>query len=279
MKASTLFTLLLLLTLSACGPEPTPFPVEIPQAATATPPPADLPPLRYALLPNTFEAAIPDTEQIISLIPDLPLIQASGVELIPLNDPASDLSDFDVIAGYGEQPGWTKADVRLTVALLLNTGVPPLDRAEVAAVVSASLNPAAISAGLNLPGIEPLATAEAVPLKLRTTLANLGLPDGIAVAAGVVPVPGIGALLGQMDAANITVQAIPVSSAGVRAGLESGRFQAGIIGWSLPGERATWTALVGEANVLDLYTLPVSYQVRDGLTVTFTPGGFPLVGR
>jgi hypothetical protein len=82
---------LLLVCLSACEPEATPFPVDIPTPATATPTPGVPAPVRYALAPNTLDS-----------VADRSLLEGSA-QVTQLSE-AVNLDDlgtqFDVIAAY-----------------------------------------------------------------------------------------------------------------------------------------------------------------------------------
>jgi hypothetical protein len=49
--------------------------------------------------------------------------------------------------------------------------------------------------------------------------------------------------------------------------------------WTAPETKQAWAARVGDANVVDLYTLPISFWAADGLNITFTQGGWPLARR
>jgi hypothetical protein len=214
--------------LAACGADPTPFPVDLPPTPTATPDAAALLPLKYAFLPNTA-----------GVIPDLALIQGSGgnsgIEVTQLTDPAADLTTYDIVVGYGDQQGWTRSELTPHITMILNPAVAPLNRPELLAVVRRSINPADTVTALNLPGALAETVDHTPPTALRTELANLGLPDGIALAMAVTYVPGAEQIAAQMRAANIEIQPLLMT--------------------------------VNEA------------RIKPGLSLSFTPGGFPLVTR
>lgn len=266
--APTVILGLILLILTACDAEPTPFPVDMPSTPTPTPLPLDLPPLRYGLLPNTAGA-----------VPDLALIQGSGVEVIQLTDMPGDPDAYDLIVGYGDQPGWTKSELVPHIALVLNTEVTPLDQPEILSIVQRSLHPAGIVTTLNISGTIANELTGAAPATLKTEFANLGLPDGIALVLGVTYVPGAEQITAQLRAANIETQPVLLTVNEARTAFADGQIQAALVIWALDTERNQWVQQFGEANVIDLYSVPISYQVKDDLQVTFTPSGFPLVTR
>src|SRR5512145_2156078 len=151
-----LLAITIFLGLTACEPEPTPFPVDVPLAETAvlTPPPAvtleatSAAPgvVRYALAANTT-----------GLVADLPLLAASAqVETLtePVN-PADLGLRYDLIAAYGDLPGSARSPVMPHVALIINPAAPPLDNPELVAVIRRSLNPNEMLETLNLPGAVP----------------------------------------------------------------------------------------------------------------------------
>ena len=267
---------LVVFALAACGPEPTPLPVVSPIPPTATPPPAALPPLRYAL-PGT----------IIEQVPDLPLIGASA-DLIALENPVvpDDLGQgYDIIATYGLLPGWTPADLTPVVSLVFNPARPPLKDPALAAIIRASIDPRAWLDTLAIPGAEIRYTTEddtangEDPLALRTQLANLGYPDGVTLALGAMALPGVTQLTAQISAAGIKTQTQPMTANEIRDALASGRIQAALVVWTLDAERESWVARYGADQVQDLYTTPIAYRAIPDLTISYTPGGWPLVSR
>lgn len=77
-----------------------------------------------------------------------------------------------------------------TIALLLDTRLPPLDDPAILALVTESIDPAAFAQLLAQYAAQPLqrGLAPLNPLTTRTELANLGYPDGLALEmAGDVP--------------------------------------------------------------------------------------------
>src|SRR5262245_16264955 len=84
------------LLVAACGPEATPYPVDIPSATTSTPQTSDTSTIRYALAANTN-----------GLVSDLSLIQASAQieQLTEAVNPADLGNRYDLVAAYGDLPG------------------------------------------------------------------------------------------------------------------------------------------------------------------------------
>lgn len=259
----------LILFLAACGPEVTPFPASLPtEAATLTP--GGVQAVRYALAANAE-----------GLVADIDLIQASAqIEQLHEAVHPDDLGiRYDMVAVYGDLPGGTRSPVTLHVVLVMNADVPPLDNPVLLDALRKSVNPGAAAEALSIPGL----TAETVDhdeaRDLRVQLANAGWPDGFGLQMGAAGVPGVGALIGQWQAAGIAVQTQPMSEAEIKAGFESGRIQAALTAWTSEEERAGWGQRMGSENVLDLYSVPISYRAVDGLKISFTPGGWPIGTR
>jgi hypothetical protein len=258
-----LFSAFLIFLLSACEPEPTPFPVDIPP--TPSPTPDVQMPIRYAFAPNTSEA-----------VSDLDLIAASGsVEhLIEAPNPADIGTRFDVIAAYGKWPDTTESPILTRVALVINSSIVPLDAPAIANVLRRALDPTAILADLDIPGGEIASIETASPITLRTELANAGWPDGFDVIMASESLPGITEITGQLAAISVAAQPVPLSNSVWE------RTHLAIIAWTTPEERAAWIERAGgESNVIDLFTLPISYWAAPDLSITFTPGGWPLATR
>ncbi len=255
--------LLLALLVFACGPEPTPFPVNVPQTPTAAPVMTAAVQWRYALAPNTA-----------GLVPDSPLITRSA-EVIQLQNPveAADLgARYDLVASYGLYPDWTPSPVLPHAALVIAPdGVrDPVLRA----LIVRSLNPQAAADTFEFPGaiVFPVETLPSASIKQE--LANLGYPDGIELNVGSSFVPGATALAEQMRAAGIFARLIVVEDTGTA--LETGLVQAAVIVWAGETERARWAETYGAEHITDLYTTPISYRAVEALTPTFSAHGWPL---
>jgi len=252
--------------LAACAPKPTPFPVDIPPTPTATPIPGAPPtPIRYALAANTA-----------GFVADWDLIASSGSieQLTEAPNPADIGTRFEVIAAYGKWAGAAESPILPRVGLVINSTFAPLDDPTVANIVRRALDPAAILINLEIPGAEAAAAETAASITLRTELANVGWPDGFDTILAYEPIPGIAEISSQLAAIGIITKPIALSNSTWE------RTHLAIITWTAPEKRAEWVERAGgESNVIDLYTLPVSYWAAPDLAITFTPGGWPLATR
>ncbi|MBI5669060.1 MAG: hypothetical protein HZC41_13730 [Chloroflexi bacterium] len=264
-------TLALLVILTACTPEPTPFPVDVPAtpASTAAPTaalPATAGVIRYALAANTA-----------GLVADLPLLEQSAqvITLETVVNPADLGSRYDIIAAYGDLPGGQRSPVEHQVALVFNPDLPPTNDNAVVAALKHAVNPTNILTSLALPGAVPQASASVPTRAVREALANAGWPDGFDLTLAVTHAPGAAPLAAALARVNVTVRAETVTD----AAFASGAAQLALVVWTSPDDRAEWEARIGAANVFPLYTLPISYLAVPGLTISYTPTGWPLPGR
>ncbi len=261
---------MLALWLAACAPTPTPLPAFIPPTATVPPISPTPAPLRYAII-----------QASVGMVPDLAALEASG-RVILLDTPveAPDLGQkYDVIAGYGTRENWAVSPTTLHVALIVNTARPPLDQAATSAVVRRAIDPQALITAIGLPGVQPAALQPMSVRDARVTLANAGLPDGFDVRFGAEPIPGAQAVAEAFRAVQIGAVVEPVTADQFRAKLDASAPHLLLVGWTSDADKQAWIARAGETDVIELYTVPISYLAVGGLKISFGPGGFPLAKR
>ncbi len=250
--------------LAACAPEATPLPAFIPTVPTDLPTTASPAPIRYAILPESV-GFVPDINRIAALADVTELTEA-------LTDDALD-ARYDLVAGYGERAGWQLSPTRLHVTLVVNTTLPPLDQPNIAQILRQSVNPESVIAGLGFVGAQPETIIEVSRAELRGALANAGFPDGFDVAFAHDMVPGVARVAELLRALAVAPQTT-LRAEDDPAAME--QFHLLLVGWTAPETRQAWVERAGDSNVIDLYSLPISYRAAEGLRVTFAPGGFPL---
>lgn len=258
--------LVLTLGLSACGPEATPLPVDIPVTQAAGGAPVEPATLRYALAPNT-RGYVAELEQI-----------AAAAEVTTLDDlPSPDAvgDRYALVAALGDFDGATRSPQPLRVILILNTASDPLDDPAIADLARRAVNPAAIVAALGIAGAEARELAGRESTTLRAELANLGLPDGVDVVVGAVFAPGSDLLMAQLRAAGFVAAHTSLTLVEAESAFAAGTANLLLVG---AGDAAieAWRANAGAANVIDLYTLPISYRAIPDLVLSFTPSGWPV---
>jgi hypothetical protein len=248
---------------AGCAPPPTPFPVtpvvtRPPTAAPLTsgesPALATRAPVRYGVLPGT-EDYLPAT-----------LRETANVEVLTNLSVAS---DYDVLVGFGVVDGWQTSPTVMQLALIVNEALPPLDVPEIAAVVRAAAHPAPVVESLGFPGLNVLAPTPDMNAN-REALANAGYPAGIVLHGRAVDLPGAADVLAGLRASNVEVRLTPQSTTPPHVE---------VILWRHESERATLVETHGAANVINLYTLPISYTLNDDLLTTFTDDGWIVAAR
>lgn len=254
----------------------TPTPTEASEIAvvTATAPPMQIEPTASALrygIPMSMQGTLPDIDQL----------EATG-EIVLLDDISQpDIlgNQADVVITYGAIDGWQQAPNTLEIALVINSNSAPFTDPAIASIVRHSLNPGAIAQQLQIAdlAIEAIETGEA--LQLRTDLANAGYPDGFELDLGYVPLPGLDEIINQLAAINIDVRARQSTDNELQADFSSGDVQLGLILIHSSEQRQEWIEIIGEVSVIDLYSLPISYQVVPDLELSFTEYGIPYVAE
>lgn len=265
---------------AACEPKPTPFPVDIPLAETATPAPqqpsAETPELTpQAAAPGIVRYALDANAE--GLVADLDSIRlAAQVEqLAGAADPDDLGTRYDIIAAYGDLPGGQRSPVVQQIALVINPALPPTSSARFTAALRRSLGLAAMAAAL-LPGAAAESIETVPTAALRAELANAGWPDGADLTLVYAHAPGASQLAGSLDGFGLVIRLMQVSEAALPAAVEGGQAHLALVAWTTPDERAAWVERVGDTNVADLYSLPIGYLAVPGLNLSFTPSGWPL---
>ena len=246
---------LLLVLIASCEPEPTPLPVAILPASTEAPAPTDPAQIRYAIAPNAA-----------GLIPDLALIDESArVEYLSAPPVPEDLgARYDLVVALGDLPEGTRAPSLLTVSLIINPALPPLDDAAARAAIASAVAPPALVTALAIPGAQPIPLESSPARTVRDALANAGYPDGFDVTLAAFFAPGADALAAQLATVGIQARIVAADSP-VDAHL------------SIVTDADSRD--IAPDNRLDLFTVPISYRAAPGIAVDFTPSGFPIAQR
>lgn len=251
------------LLLGGCIAQPTPFPVtpiQTKEAATPAPEQTNgeiipaLPLLQYGILPNALDFF--PYEQFKSM----------DIEIKPISD-LSDPEKFDVMTGYGIYDGWTRAPVRITpLSIVMNTTIAPLNDPEIANVMRSVIPSSHIVEQLDISGITILA-AEVDSKTTREALANMGYPDGFTIYGSVANLPGINLIIEALASANITLvvvdDEVPLANLHI----------------SIQQLDETTRQTYDQNQIIDLFTLPISYIARDNIQTTFTADGWVIATR
>jgi hypothetical protein len=258
-----------LIVLVGCEAQATPIAaVDVPTLAPAefidvTQPP----PLRYGIAEHTLPY-VTDIEQIreIALVETLP--------------PNPDLTPYDVAITYGIYDGWQQTPVSHHVVLIINTELAPMDNTDIQTLVRQAINSQAIADSTGIAGLL-VTPSETVPaVQIRNTLANMGYPDGFRLTLAMQTVPASQTIIEQLTAANLEIATTEIQSVQeVVEILTNNRAHLLLLFWQHDSERSQWVERVGENAIIDLYTLPISYVAKEGITVSFSESGWVIGTR
>jgi uncharacterized protein YeaC (DUF1315 family) len=263
---------ILVLCLAACEPEATPFPVDIPATIALTSPAqgnasTDARIVRYAL-----------STDLLNLVPDLDVIEQSA-RIEQLNEPVQpqELGQrYDIAVTLGEWSDAVRLDNPLHVSLVVNNRVEPLTNPTLADAVRKAINSQSVISALNIPGAIAEVTNPVASQTLRTELANAGWPDGFELSAVSIYTLGAVEAAEQLTALGITTRVVPLEQDEAQSSFQQNQFHLAFISWTSLEQRGEWAGLNGEENVIDMYTLPISYWAVPELKITLTENGWPL---
>ncbi len=243
----------MLLLVCACEPEATPLPVNLEPAATITPTavsPTEAQTLRYAVSPDTLAYIAPADQQQISS-------HAALVTLDAQPNPEDLGTQYEIAVALGDWADSTAAPSPLTISLAIDTALPPLDDPVLADIVRRAADPQQMVLALAFPATQAASTNSSDPLALRAELANAGYPDGFDLSIASEITPAADALAQTLAAINIHARRT-----------------------TNPNEPAHLTLTTAQTpDATPLLTIPIRYRAVDGLTITFTPSGFPVAQR
>jgi hypothetical protein len=272
---------LMVAVLAGCGPdEATPFPVQVTAefaTATALPPAASGEMTELSAAPNSGQiryAVAPNAAEMVSAdFGDTVRVQ----QLTEAVNPADVGAQYDIVVGYGDLPGGVRSAYSHTVTLILNPDSWPMMSAELLGLVRGSVDPGAVVAALDVAGVT---VSEQNPAagNLRVSLANAGWPDGIGLRMGYQPVPGSEVIVGQLRASYLVGRGVGLPADATIGSIDSS-VQLALMVWARPEVRHGWVTRFGTENVIDLYTLPISYVAAEGIQVTFDAWGWPIASR
>lgn len=265
MRAWTLVVgvLLSIFILVGCESEATPFPVDIPPTDTPIPIPTDIPTIRYALASNT-----------LNFVSDLDIIRNHAqVEQLEESINPDDLGvRYDIVVSYGELAGWTTTSQPINVSLVLSPDLP----ADVKEIIQQGINPQEVIASLGMPGAIANFSNPVDSNTLQMSLANSGRPDGFSVVLAYAYTSGIMTIANQLAEINITAQQVLLSNPDILTAFDNQEIPLALVTWLTPEDRQGWVERFGVTNVIDLYSLPVSYRAVPNLQISLSENGFPL---
>lgn len=252
-----------ILSMSACGPDPTPLPIDLP-------PPTSTP---AAVAENrTYTLAV--EARLLPLIPEADLRAAARSSEVVRVETAAALSPetntaVDLLVGLGDFPGSNRTALAIPLWLAVNSEVAPLDQDVIAARVYEMLN--TIDLREALPGAAQAGLISAVdPFQIRSDLANSGFPDGFALSLASINAPGAEAIAQSLQQYGLDVRISPQTDGTTYNGSALTLFID-------VQNHAQMTQRFGNTAIVELARLPVSYRANGGLTIALTENGWPLL--
>lgn len=242
--------------LAGCEAQATPIAAIITATATPEPTSIPIPELRYGIAGN-----------IASYIGDM------GTVPFEVLGADSAITDFDLVVAYGIYEGWQQAPQSHRVSLAINPNLAPLNNQTIRDLIPRLINSQAIVESLNIPGAQQTTelSTESAPI-VRTTLANAGYPDGFQLTMASENIPAVEVLLSQFAMLSMDIRLIELSD----TVLADNQAHFALFIWANDSERAQWLTQVREENIIDLWTMPISYLNNGGIIVEFTENGIPI---
>lgn len=246
-----------LTVLVGCEQTATPLPVAL--QITDTPvPTSEVPRLRFAYSVDAL-AAFAGRDTL-----------AEEADLL-IYDPQVDIqTPYDVVVILGTSENSTLAPQPISVRLILDTTQPPLDDPEVERLVRLAFDPTRLAGAFGYLSAAPVSENDETvdPARVRTELANMGYPDGLPVTVLSECVPGSEALLELLRPFAINVRLITENGS---------TFPSSDADAAIVGSNPAWLSQMDAADVIDLYTVPISYRAGDGIALSFDAQGFPVL--
>lgn len=259
--------LFIFILLTACESEPTPFPAQI---ATSTP--------DTTIIENTPIPATPSVSAIrYGIDPSLgniPLLIDAGYTQIASQTPITpaDLDvTYDLAIRLGDADGWLRLPNPITIGVIMRPSY------EFADLLWRAIDPPEWIDTISINGALPLHDGTTPITVLRTDMANLGKPDGFTLNMGIQNIIGETQIQTQLGALFIETRSVSLSTENRLDLWNNGAVDMMLVSWLTEAEKAEWVNLVGESNVLHLFTAPMSYIASSNLTVTLSENGLPQV--
>jgi len=252
--------------LSACEAAATPIArvtatLEEPAVAQATATQTPLPAVRYGFLGGA-EQFVASSDQILT-----------SAEVVPAQ---ADIAAYDILATYGTVPDWQQSPISQHVALVLNPNVVPLTDFNILSLINSALSPRDLLDELQILNVRPANDQSRDALSVRVALANAGYPDGLTLTLAMENLPGAELVMDQLAQANLQTNLVALEPDEAMLTFTENRAHLLLIRWYDDVQRAAWVDMAGTENVLDLYTLPISYLVNGDLAIEFAPDGWPI---
>lgn len=203
--------------------------------------------------------------------PYLDLSDLQDILSIEILGSMEQVNEYDIVLGLGRQDGWQELDIQQHISLAINSNLAPLSNQTLYDLVPQVIDTQALMNNINISGTQQTrAQQSSDATSIRTILANNGYPDGLTLLLAAEAIPILDTIVNQYDVAGISLQLTDIDS------FEQNQAHLALFMWIDDAQRTTWVEQVGEENLVDLVTIPISYFSADTINIEFTETGFPI---
>ncbi len=232
-------------------------PTDVPQTTSTSIP---IPELRYGVAGNLA--------QTMDNLGDYPNFEAL--------DSTSSIDDFDLVVAYGTYDGWQQSPHSHYISLAVNPNLPPLGNPTLLDLVSQMIDTQALISAIDIRGIQQTRVQSPENIgTVRTILANAGYPDGVQLVLASNTGFALDELIAQFAVRSIDLRLMDMSE----SGFDDNQAHLALFLWTRDNERDVLASQVGDENIIDLFTLPISYIARDDIAVDFSENGIPILSQ
>lgn len=228
---------------------------EIPQVTSA--PVVSIADFRYGIVGNLASFVINSDENI-------------DFEVL---DSANNLDDFDIVVAYGIYDSWQQSPQSHRASIAINPALAPLDNQMIRDLMSQIIDAQVLVDTVGIDGTQTLNTNIPEPAGVaRTILANEGYPDGVQLVLATDVYFAMDSLVSQFLARSIALRLINLED----SVFSENQAHLALFLWTQDSGRDLWVSQVGAENIIDLWTIPISYTSSSELTLSFTENGLPI---
>lgn len=243
--------------LVGCEAQSTPIaaistPTDVPQATNIP-----IPELRYGVAGNLAEY----------------MDNSSDYPNFEVLDSTSPIDDFDLVVAYGTYDGWQQSPHSHHISLAVNPNFPPLDNPTLLDLVPQMIDTQALISAIDISGIQETRVQSPDNIgTVRTSLANAGYPDGVQLVLATDTTFALDEFINLFAIRSIDLRLIDMSD----SGFDDNQAHLTLFLWVQDNERDVLASQVGDENIIDLFTIPISYITPDDIAVDFSENGIPI---
>ena len=186
---------------------------------------------------------------------------------------SSSVDDFDLVIAYGVYDGWQQSPQSHHVSLAINANLPPLDNSALLELIPRMIDAQALISEIQISGIQQTRAQSPENVgTVRTILANAGYPDGFQLVLATNTSFALDGLVAQFGLRSVDLRVTEMSNVSI----SDNQAHLVLLLWTQISEHEELVSQLGEENIIDLFTLPISYTTPNGLSVDFSENGIPI---